>query len=202
MKQPRAPRRSPVIKACARCSAPFLCVGSRIDGPHEQRFCGAACMHTNKRLDHLTAHRYWRKVARTDDGSCWLWQGRRDKSGYGRWAKQGMHVYVHRIAWILSKGEIPAGMDVLHRCDVRNCCNPEHLFLGTHQDNMDDMWARGRARPKVHHGEEHGMAKINDQEAITIRNSPDTQRSLAQQYDLSQATVWAIKHRKIWAHLP
>lgn len=133
---------------------------------------------------------------------CWEWTGCVDAKGYGSFRYKARARLAHRVAYELFISAIPEGKHCLHRCDNPPCVNPCHLYLGTHQDNMDDMWARGRARPKVHHGEEHGMAKINDQEAITIRNSPDTQRSLAQQYDLSQATVWAIKHRKIWAHLP
>jgi len=80
-------------------------------------------------------------------GDCWLWTGCVTTFGYGfyRWKKPNKMVHTHRIAWELEHGPIPEGMHVLHKCDVRPCCNPAHLWLGTHQENMADMRAKGRA---------------------------------------------------------
>ncbi|MGH7022786.1 MAG: HNH endonuclease signature motif containing protein [Caulobacteraceae bacterium] len=72
---------------------------------------------------------------------CHLWTGTLTPGGYGR-----VHVAAHRLAWQLANGPIPAGMLVLHRCDNPRCCNPEHLFLGTAQDNMTDKVRKGRTR--------------------------------------------------------
>lgn len=135
------------------------------------------------------------------DTACWEWTGCLLR-GYGQFHYNGRTYMAHRVAYELLVSPMPHGLNVLHRCDNPSCVNPKHLYLGTQQDNVNDMWARGRAKPGAHHGEDHGMAKLRDQEAIAIRLSTDTQRSLAKRYNLSQSTVWAIKNRKIWAHLP
>ena len=88
------------------------------------------------------------KVDRT--GPCWLWIGAKDGNGRGhlRWRDQG-HVLAHRVAWELAYGPIPEGMNVLHRCDVGNCCRPTHLFLGTQADNVADAIRKGRMRGEI-----------------------------------------------------
>ena len=80
---------------------------------------------------------------------CWLWHGARDpKNGYGNFGIEGGHngrtEKAHRAAWLLLVGPIPDGLFVLHKCDNPPCVNPAHLFLGTHQDNMDDKIEKGR----------------------------------------------------------
>ena len=94
--------------------------------------------------------RFWAKVELTLDG-CWLWTGSKTgpgpytTGGYGTVYWRGEYLLAHRVMWELANGPIPEGMHVLHRCDVRNCVRPDHLFLGTHQDNMADMARKGRA---------------------------------------------------------
>lgn len=76
---------------------------------------------------------------------CWLFRGALC-DGYGRIFINGKSESTHRVSWIVYKGPIPNGLFVLHKCDVRNCVNPDHLFLGTHKDNMQDMKNKGRGR--------------------------------------------------------
>lgn len=76
---------------------------------------------------------------------CWLWQGFIHGNGYGSTTYRGKTGRLHRQSFEFFKGPIPAGHDVCHSCDVRNCWNPEHLFSGTRQKNHEDMWAKGRA---------------------------------------------------------
>lgn len=87
------------------------------------------------------SERFWSKVDKTP--TCWLWTGARDKSGYGYVGVQpGYFQGAHRVAWALIHGPIPDGLYVLHRCPDppnRLCVNPEHLYLGTARDNMDDV---------------------------------------------------------------
>jgi hypothetical protein len=79
------------------------------------------------------------------DTACWLWtSGSMDKKGYRRVYWDGNMHLVHRVSWMIYKGPIPQGLNVLHRCDISGCFNPSHLFLGTIRDNNDDMIAKGR----------------------------------------------------------
>lgn len=87
--------------------------------------------------------RFWSKVNKTS--TCWLWTGKPDKAGYG-YVNRGNHrcIFAHRASWIITRGPIPFGLFVCHKCDVPLCVNPEHLFLGTQADNIRDMIAKGR----------------------------------------------------------
>jgi DNA invertase Pin-like site-specific DNA recombinase len=99
-------------------------------------------------------------------------------------------------------GPIPEGMSVCHRCDVRACINPDHLFLGSYADNLRDMREKGRWKrivPTV--GEASPNAKLTDATAMAIFSSKESQRQLAARYSVSKATVARIKNRKIWRHI-
>lgn len=97
------------------------------------------------------SERFWRYVVKTD--GCWIWIGATASFGYGRiqreGGKQGKADRAHRVSWLLHYGEIPLGMWVLHQCDEPSCVRPDHLFLGTHTDNMLDMAAKGRSTKRA-----------------------------------------------------
>lgn len=99
------------------------------------------------------------KIKKTD--SCWLWTGGADECGYGVIGitsnKKRYGFRVHRVIWNEVNGPIPDQMRVLHKCDNPPCCNPDHLFLGTQKDNMDDMWRKNRANPQ--YGDNNGSRK-------------------------------------------
>lgn len=92
------------------------------------------------------ADRFWEKVQKTD--TCWTWGGSRHYRGYGFIRSGRTNVLAHRVAWELTNGSIPENMLVCHTCDNTSCVNPEHLFLGSQSDNMRDMTAKGRGKPR------------------------------------------------------
>lgn len=145
--------------------------------------------------------RFWESVVVAD--GCWVWQGIRDRDGYGvfksrrngvRW---GMRA--HRLAYSIYHGPINEGLCVCHTCDNPSCVNPDHLFLGTDEDNRLDKIAKGRARG---HGGNHPAAKLSDQAARDIRQryarGGVSQRRLAMTFGVHQSVISKVIRREIW----
>lgn len=146
---------------------------------------------------------FWGKVNKTTE--CWIFLGAKTKQGYGRQSVFGKAWLAHRYAYAISKGAIPGGMQVLHKCDNPSCVKPWHLFLGTQQDNMDDMVRKGRHRGSGLLGESHGRSKISKEDVIKIRNrranNRETYGSIAEDYPISGVGIRNICVRKNWKHI-
>jgi HNH endonuclease len=99
--------------------------------------------------------------------------------------------------WKLAYGKIPTGLCVLHKCDVRACVNPEHLFLGTQNDNVQDCKNKGR----IARGAEHHQAKFSETDVLSIRSDQRMLCTIAQEYSVSIESISAIKRRKTWNHI-
>lgn len=141
--------------------------------------------------------RFYNKVNTSDPNGCHLWTACILTSGYGQFRLNGKLGRAHRVAWQLAHGPIPEGMHVLHRCDVRACVNPEHLFLGTNADNMRDMTEKGRAAK----GEAGGNAKLTEADVHAIRADSRVARKIADDYGVSVSAVKHIKKRRSWKHI-
>jgi hypothetical protein len=136
---------------------------------------------------------------------CWLWMGNLNHKGYGQ-IGEGAHsmVATHRVSYAHYKGEIPSGMQVLHACDVPSCCNPEHLWLGTHQDNVDDKMRKGRhvaGRHTKSRGSNNGNSKLAETEARAIKFGRMSYAETAKTFGVSKSLVFAIRKGKAWKHL-
>lgn len=132
---------------------------------------------------------------------CWLWQGAKNNQGYGKISvggRKGYFIAAHRAAYQLAKGEIPDGLFVLHTCDTPACCNPAHLKVGTHKDNMRDMVAKKRHSKRRQDGQNNGNAKLTWAKVKKIRASSRTQKYLGQRYGVSCSTISQIKLNYIW----
>lgn len=140
--------------------------------------------------------KFWAKVNKTDD--CWEWTAS-TASGYGQYGyKLGKWDYkiiqAHRYSWILHNGAIPKDLHVCHHCDNRKCVRPEHLFLGTRNENMADMVSKGRSNQ----GERHPLARITAQDAREIFVSDLPKQKLAERYGIIPAHVVQIQTFRRW----
>jgi hypothetical protein len=138
------------------------------------------------------------RIVKTD--TCWLWTGARHRDGYGRvWVHRREFYMAHRFAYELWVQKIPDGLQVLHRCDVRNCVRPEHLFLGTNADNVADRVAKGRSS----RGEHRPQAKLTESDVNEMRRLHSmgaSTRKLARQFHLATSNVWRIVNGQSWAY--
>jgi hypothetical protein len=128
--------------------------------------------------------------------NCWLWIGRCNSKGYGKIHLNGKEQSAHRISWMLHRGN-PIGTLVCHCCDTRSCVNPDHLFLGTHKDNLSDAAKKGR----MARGERNFKAKLNTGQVLAIRSDFRSRSEIARSYGLSWTSVDHIKSRKNWRWL-
>src|SRR5689334_20332193 len=144
--------------------------------------------------------RFWSKVDKRGPDECWLWKASCQPSGYGQINVAHNIQTAHRLSWEIANGPIPNGMCVLHRCDVRSCVNPQHLFLGTHADNVVDKVSKDRHQ----YGERSPLAKLTEADVIAIRNAPRYPGfgiDLARRYGISPQNVCNIRHQRGWNHV-
>lgn len=177
-----------------------------------------------------TVERFWSKVDK--DGPtqphmstpCWVWTGAKLRGGYGSFGFNGKPRQTHRVSYELRYGVDPGSLCVCHRCDNPSCVNPEHLFLGTKEDNGRDMVRKGRQnfqkRPetlargdahwhRVHperivRGSAHKNSKLTDSDVIEIRKllaEGVVQRKIAERFNVTQTVVSLVARRRTWSHV-
>ena len=143
------------------------------------------CEAKTQRRDPTTPENFWSRLR--DEGECRVWARLQNPGGYGQVVFLGRQRLAHRIAWTLVNGPIPPGMLVCHHCDNPPCCNPDHLFLGTHKDNSQDMWRKGRQVGSK------GLLKLSVEQRAEIRAAYAaggiSQSELAAQYGVSQSLI-------------
>lgn len=133
---------------------------------------------------------FWRNVDRGTPDECWPWL-MSIKNGYGRFTVDCVEHYAHRYAYGLSHGTPPTGREthVMHRCNNKVCCNPNHLILGTLAENTQSAYRDGL----IPRGEGHALAKYSDALISTIRSDSRTQIELARAYGVSQSYISVLK---------
>lgn len=154
----------------------------------------------------MNKEHFWNRIKIGLNDQCWEWQKAKSRFGYGWLTWNGVCTGAHRIAWVLTNGEIPEGMCVLHKCDNPPCCNPNHLFLGTRADNCADMRKKGRDKYVGKPGEANSQAKLSKEDVIRIRmiykRGVITQRMIAAEYGITRESVKDILQGKNWRHIP
>lgn len=109
----------------------------------------------------------WKYIDIKGEDECWKWKRCKDGKGYGVTSLGGKQYLIHRLVYEQTYTKIPEGIFVCHSCDNPACCNPMHLWLGTHQDNMNDMYEKGRGNKSC--GEEHYNVILSDRDVLEIR---------------------------------
>jgi len=173
------------------------CFMNGCERPADRR--GACTMHYMRWYEHGSFYyepptfedRFWAKVEKTS--GCWNWTGTKLAQGYGMISHNRKMRPAHRISWEMVNGKIPDGLDIMHMCDNPSCVNPDHLKPGTHQDNMLDMFRKGRRKTRF------------DAEMIRdIRRrcaEGETTISVARSYRVAGHTIVKIVRREAWAHV-
>lgn len=155
--------------------------------------------------------RFWEKVKRGIGDECWQWIGAKSRHGYGNFGiRAGRTARAHRFSYEQQYGPIPTGLLALHKCDNRLCVNPNHLFLGTQTDNMQDMILKGRrpcsrlSEKSQPRGERHGGSKLKAADVLEIRrrrNSGERCIYLAEEFGVSRRQIRSIANRESWSHI-
>jgi len=204
----------PIYRDCVTCGKKFSYNIHKI----RRKFCSPSCIRYTGPIESLAAtkgkgiwqtvsdkdrftyimERYEKLVIRSD--GCWSWKNKLIANGYGTiQTGRNKMILAHRASWLIHNGEIPTGLLVLHKCDNPPCTNPDHLFLGTHKDNMQDCIRKGRRHARK--GELHYRAKINMNIARQIKEliaSGSSQSAIGRMFNISPSTVQNIADGKTW----
>lgn len=166
-------------------------------------------------------YRFWKYVDKDGPihpiyGQCWEWIGHKFHNGYGQFKNGGTTpIRAHRYSWMKFRGVIPKGLLVLHHCDNPACVNPKHLFLGTHNSNMDDMVSKDRAATgdrngthlypeKVTRGEDLHSAVLTEEIVIELRKIPKRFLNfsrLGRKYGVCSSTIKKATSGRSWKHV-
>lgn len=166
-------------------------------------YCACGCGEiTGSGRKYVTGHqtekplteRLWSKVAVSDPNSCWDWQGGLNIGGYGQVNFRGRSMIASRVMWSFFNGEIPEGMCICHRCDRPQCCNPDHLFLGTPADNSQDRIEKGRPITNRRYTDEQ------IQEMRRLRDEGYTLGQISRRYGISFSYLSGVLNGKHRAH--
>ena len=156
-----------------------------------------------KRINGPIEERLRAKISKGGPNGCWNWTAGLGHNGYGQircgTPKRTM-LRAHRVAFELGRGPVPEGMLVLHTCDNRKCCNPDHMFLGSHADNHADKKAKGRQA----RGSGHGCAILDEDSVAKIRqllSEGVTCALIGRSFGVSRYAISDIKNGRSWTHI-
>jgi hypothetical protein len=178
-------------RTCDHCGKSYVGRG--------EKYCSIPCC--NKAHTKNLNSRFWSKVNITDLFDCWNWNSTKNKQGYGHITIENKTIKAHRFSYFINFGTIPDNLCVLHHCNNPSCVNPAHLYLGTTQDNTNDMLNANRQAK----GEKNGNAKLTEKQVIEIIELLKTdikQSKIAKKFSVTQTPIFYIKKGHTWKHLP
>jgi hypothetical protein len=143
--------------------------------------------------------KFMAKVTPEPNSGCWLFDSSWLKGGYGQFVLNKKCKQSHRLSYEFFCGSIPDGYVVMHKCDVPCCVNPDHLMVGTMQQNIDDMFKKGRN--PIQKGQSNNRSYLTNEQVIAIRSENGLYKDIACKYGITPATVGKIKRRERWSHL-
>jgi hypothetical protein len=205
-------KHDPIYKICAHCKKEFEATVIY----KKKKYCSKLCYtkaqtgstrhsiwrdgSNKEKLDRL--HKHFLKYVIKNENGCWGWTGGPSKK-YGalQYGENKKSISAHRASWIIHKGEIPAGMFVCHTCDNPPCTKPEHLFLGTPKDNVQDMISKKRRN--IVCGEKAPWSKLTEKDVRAIKSLLGRLHytKIAERFNVSLSTIYDIKDSRTWSHL-
>ncbi len=156
-----------------------------------------------------TQEKFWKKVdTSSGQDACWIWRGALGSGGYGQVhfkhpeykLKKGTKWKTHRLAFLFTHGTLFES--ICHKCDTPACCNPAHLWGGTHAENMRDRDEKGRHKPL--RGEENGSSRFTEKDILAIRRKFEegmTQTAIANEFGVKPGHIHLVIRKKIWRHI-
>lgn len=180
------------LRSCETCAKEF-----RVWPSQAKRFCSKTCAASGKTRSPDDTRALLKSMDQGDANGCWIWDRCVNRLGYGKLGFDGALHAAHRVSYMVHHGPIPRGLFVCHRCDVRACVNPDHLFLGTGAENTHDMIAKGRNTK----GEASPVAKLTEAAVREIRRNQRPVAELAKQFGVSYSAVRFVRLGHTWAHV-
>lgn len=207
---PRKPRRPKIQLQCLECKTTFMESVAYYE-LRGRKFCGRKCHSAYLERENTLEKAFLNHIKKSNEpDGCWVWTAAQTSTGYGLMGFRGKMIKTHRASWMIYRGEIPKGMFVCHSCDLnyptgdtsyRLCCNPHHLWLGTNQENVDDMIQKKRHA----HGKQASYSKLTEEQAIQIKRllAEDklSQDKIARQFGITRSNVLNIKLGNAWKHV-
>jgi hypothetical protein len=177
--------------SCKHCNSNSNAFGS---------FCSLSCRNKFVAGKIPTIDRFMEKVMPDPNSGCWLWAGAACWGGYGSIGVKGKTMKAHRFSYENFVGQIPVGMDLMHKCDNTFCVNPSHLKPGTTKENIEDMWSKGRGRPSK--GERNGNSKLTAFGVSYIKEMKSagfSSSQIAEKFGVDNTTIRRIFTGKSWS---
>lgn len=151
-----------------------------------------------QRKEHEDDRSYIINRIRADESGCWVWS-QSTRKGYGRLIRKGRTWNAHVFSFSIFVRPVEDGEQINHKCHVRACCNPDHLYAGSQSENMADMKLAGRVRYLK--GDQNGNSRIDKEKARAIYAANGIARDVAERFGVSISLVYAIRKKKVWAHI-